>query len=78
MNLDLPPAQRRTIDAMQKAPHLRLVPVGRGWGISGTDTRLCMRSTVDCLERQGLIERTELYPEVWRDPRRLTDAGRQA
>ena len=46
---------------------------GHTWGVPvwyiGTNT-------VMALERKGVLERTNAYPERWRDTRRLTEAWR--
>ncbi len=38
----------------------------------------CDVQTVRALERRGLIERVNQFPEEWRDTRKLTPAGAQA
>lgn len=58
---------------------------GGFWSIEGTPERRpgvpswsTGVQTVRSLEERGLLERTNRYPEEWRDDRRLTQLGREA
>lgn len=70
--------QWRVLKAMASGDGtLRRYP-GGFWKWSNDDGSWTGTTTQRALESRGMIERTNEFPEVWKDTRRITDAGRKA